>query len=43
MFLPLLGLGGANWAAWITTILVWLLLAAATIALLALSDKNTKK
>lgn len=43
MFLPLLGLGGANWAAWITTVLVWLLLAAGVIALLSFSDKSNKK
>jgi hypothetical protein len=41
MYLPLLGQGAA-WAGWITTALVWLLLAAAIIALLAWTDKKTK-
>jgi hypothetical protein len=41
MNLPLLGFGSA-WAGWITTVLVWLLLAAVIIALLAWTDKKTK-
>ena len=42
MYLPLLGLG-AQWAGWITTVLVWLLLAALIVLLLARADKTTDK
>ena len=41
MYLPLMGLG-VQWAGWVTTVLVWLLLAAAVIALLSWSDKRNK-
>jgi hypothetical protein len=41
MNLPLLGMG-AMWAGWITTVLVWLVLAALIIALLSWSDKKNK-
>ena len=42
MYLPLLGLG-AEWGGWVTTVIVWLLLAAITIAILARVDKNVNK
>jgi hypothetical protein len=42
MYLPLVGLG-VEWPAWITTILVWILLAATSIALLSWTDAKNKK
>ena len=39
MYLPLIGLG-ATWAGWVTTVLVWLVLAAAIIYVLGRADKN---
>lgn len=42
MYFPLVGLG-AEWAAWVTTALVWALLAALTIAALSWTDKTTTK